>query len=301
MRAQSSPKAYREISLEVRPWEAEAAEVALLELGATGTASQASAVDPSKTRVVGYFASHLDPAAEQVAEAFLRFRPPPPRSDAPGTPRPRVESHLRPWQEWAAEGRASFQPFQATDDLLIAPPGDVPAQVSGDLLIIRPGSAFGLGTHATTRGCLKLIPEDEPGARGAALDVGTGTGVLALRAVQCGYRPVVACDNDPLASAAAKENLALNDMAGRVQLFLGEMATLADEPHCELIFANLLLNPLLELAESLSQKLTAGGRLIASGIEEHDRETLRAAFRHVGLRSVAEHRAEGWLAVAFER
>ena len=170
----STARTYREVTLEVRPWEAEAAEIALLELGADGTASQTSAGDPHLTRVVGYFASELDPDADEVIEAFHRFRGTGP--DA-GIARPRVESRLFPWREWAAEARRSFRAFQVTKSLTIAPPWDVPAEVSGDLLVIRPGSAFGIGTHATTRGCLKLIPK---GKGGAALDVGTGTGVLAL-------------------------------------------------------------------------------------------------------------------------
>ncbi|MCK4306335.1 MAG: 50S ribosomal protein L11 methyltransferase, partial [Candidatus Eisenbacteria sp.] len=218
----SNPKTYVEVILQVDQRETETAEAALLELGALGTALEiprrAQAGPP---QVVGYFQPDTVPEASEILKQFhllrplynaaIQFRarqqpsPATPQQPSPATQplsAPAVQIQTRPWLDWAGQARASFRPFQATPDLQIAPPWNVPAEPSGDLLVLHPGAAFGLGSHATTRGCLAFIPpaaSDIP--RGSALDVGTGTGLLGLRAAQCGFNPVIACDNDPLAVA----------------------------------------------------------------------------------------------------
>jgi ribosomal protein L11 methyltransferase len=325
---------YAEVILRVSAGEEEAAESALLELGATGTsrdcgAPESSAAgdvfwpgardasepeaggEPIPVEVVGYFASGSVPDRGRVLACFAGLRGAlQPRAGAGGTATyapgqardavPEVHVRLRPARDWAAETRRSFAPFQPLVGLTVAPPWDRPARVDGSLIVINPGAAFGLGTHATTRSCLGLIP---PAPRGLApaLDVGTGTGILAIRAAQLGYAPVVGCDSDAVAAAAAHENLIHNDMGERVAVLAGTLSALRVEAHFALVLANIFLNPLLEMAEDLARRLESDGRLVASGLYAQDAPALIERFAGTGLRLESQRVEEQWAALRFTR
>jgi ribosomal protein L11 methyltransferase len=250
---------------------------------------------------VGYFLPGRIPERARVEQVFGQLGVAGTAGMGP-TRKLEMQLHRRPWRDWAGEARASFRPFQVTDELWVAPPWDLPREFSGDLLLLHPGAAFGLGSHPTTRGCLALIPgPPQDGAPCAALDIGTGTGILALRAAQCGYRPVIAFDNDPMAVEAAAANLSLNRMERDVQLFLGELAAVNGDERFGLILANVFLNPLLELAADLAHYLAGDGQLIVSGIQESDLAELADAFQAHGLEPRARRCDSQWAAVHFAR
>jgi ribosomal protein L11 methyltransferase len=168
-------------------------------------------------------------------------------------------------------------------------------------IVIDPGQAFGTGAHATTRLCLELLLElaaGEPG-RGALLDVGTGSGVLAIAAHALGFAPVLALDNELESVAAARENAAVNGAVIEVRRFdlrTQELPWPAPESRgMTVVLANLLRPLLLELAATLS---AAPAHLIAGGllVGEVD-EVLDAFAARLGL-SVRERRERGeWAAV----
>jgi ribosomal protein L11 methyltransferase len=189
--------------------------------------------------------------------------------------------------------------------VLVRPPweagGDAPRGGLVHEIVIDPGQAFGTGAHATTRLCLELLLElaaGEPG-RGALLDVGTGSGVLAIAAHALGFAPVLALDNELESVAAARENAAVNGAVIEVRRFdlrTQELPWPAPESRgMTVVLANLLRPLLLELAATLS---AAPAHLIAGGllVGEVD-EVLDAFAARLGL-SVRERRERGeWAAV----
>jgi len=323
---------YAEVILRVRPGDEEAAESALLELGALGTSRDCGAPegqgagdvlwpetrtapqpgDPgaeARVEVVGYFTAGAVPDRSSLLAccAGLQAALRPLRdacrsaSDEDGAPReamPEVQVRLCPMRDWAAETRRSFTPFQPLKGLTIAPPWDRPAHVEGALIVLNPAAAFGLGTHATTRGCLALMP---PAPRGIApaLDLGTGTGILAIRAAQVGYAPVFGWDIDAVAAAAARENVRGNGLEARVAVAAGTLAAVRAEARFALVLANIFLNPLLALTEDLARRLKADGRLVVSGIFAEDVPAVVERFAGVGLRLDERRSEERWAALRF--
>jgi ribosomal protein L11 methyltransferase len=312
-------RVYVEVCVRVMAHEVEAAETALLELGATGTSqtmpapsigrrdaashTPASSDAPDGTiAVVGYFAPDQVPDPAAIRSWIARLGAPTTNGTDASTHSanvPAISIRVQPWEDWVAQTRASFSTFAVTDHLHIAPPWEADAPAHMDRLIIEPGEAFGTGRHATTRTCLELIDAlatDTRERRGAALDIGTGTGILALRAAQCGYRPVIACDYDAIAVRTARSNVRHNARLDGVHLYAGEAAALRVEPRFALIVANIFFNPLAALAPVCARLLAPGGALIVSGIEAGDGEALCKVFQASGLDPIDERTHEGWAA-----
>jgi len=307
------PTSYVEIGLSIPERLVEAATLVLLELGALGTAlelegNRSSSNDPELestatsadlVELIGYYNQGISITQAEIM-AGIRTIMPGENDETISAIGVRIED--RPWRDWASESRDAFGPFWISPGLVIAPPWDLPADPHGDLIILNPGAAFGLGSHPTTSGCLSLMPqstsEDPPGA---ALDVGTGTGILAMRAVQCGYQPVVAFDIDPAAVASARENLIHNKMEKDISLFLGESPTALSLQTYSLIFANIFLNPLLEMADEFAERLVDGGHLIVSGLRESDAAELVDTLRDKGFSFKAACHQEGWAALRLQR
>jgi ribosomal protein L11 methyltransferase len=307
----STPEGYIEIILQVQAAAQELAETVLLELGAAGTAlsepvfhqdlrsgDTAPGAAGRVVEVVGYFSPDGAPSRDEVLNIWRRLAT---GSGWGDDAEPIVEQRELPWRDWVTESRAAWEPFEISPELTIAPPWHLPETVRGDLLILNPGAAFGLGSHPTTRGCLRLIPPCQLENPGAVLDIGTGTGVLALRAAQCGYGSVVAFDNDGPAVEAARENFRLNDMEGAIGLFLGESNAISMNQRYALILANIFLNPLLSLAEELAARLLPQGHLIVSGIREADAPELVASLAAQGLTPDKSESADGWIAIRLRR
>jgi ribosomal protein L11 methyltransferase len=158
---------------------------------------------------------------------------------------------------------------------------------SGISLEIDAGTAFGTGHHATTQGCLlaleRLLKHRQPRT---ILDVGTGTGVLALAAAKALHRRAIASDIDPEAVWVTEHNARINGLRPWIRVFtaagLRHRAIACAAPY-ELIFANILARPLMALGPELSQVLAPKGRLILSGLTEEQTRPVFAAYRNRGL------------------
>lgn len=143
---------------------------------------------------------------------------------------------------------------------------DEPLRPGEVALRLDPGMAFGTGLHPTTRGCLALLQEIRPMAS-RVLDVGSGSGILALAALRLGADHVVCLDTDPLAVEATRANAAGNGLEGSVTVRLGTLPEAPAEVF-ELVLANLVAAVLVELAGRLAAHTAPGGTLLASGIIE---------------------------------
>ena len=162
-------------------------------------------------------------------------------------------------------------------------------------LTIDPGMAFGTGLHPTTRGCLELLQRFEP-MPARVLDVGCGSGILALAALRLGARRAVGIDIDPLSVAASRENAGRNGLAGRFEARQGTLPAAADE-RWPLVVANLVAVVLVALAEPLAAHLEPGGTLLASGVIEPRTDEVLEAFDTAGLR-LHDRREDGeWVSL----
>jgi ribosomal protein L11 methyltransferase len=276
------------VTAEVAAAEAEEASVRLFEAGAAGVEERDGSIapmpgarrpGPGRALLVAWFD---DVEAARVAAAGL-----------PGAVIGEVEG--QDWGEaWKAGlsafgvGRVFLRPSWIRADV---PPGSVE-------VVLDPGMAFGTGTHPTTALCLSALDAFLAGRSGATvLDVGTGSGLLAIAARKLGAGRVVASDNDPVALEVASENAARNGV--EIEIVPAE-ATEVRGPF-DLVVANILANTLVELAPGLAAQVAAGGALLLSGILLHQEEEVRAAYVARGL-VPAEGRRDGeWSLLAFRR
>jgi len=181
-----------------------------------------------------------------------------------------------PEVDWDALWRRHHRPVAVGRRLLVAPPWDVPSAAGREVLVVEPGMAFGTGQHATTRGCLEAIESAlEAHPIRSALDVGTGSGVLALALSRLGVGRVVALDVDPAVVPLARANLARNG-AGRVVLLAGPLAAVRG---CfDFVVANLLADAVVAEVGALTRAVGPGGRLVLSGLLADQLRAVRAAY-----------------------
>lgn len=218
--------------------------------------------------------------------------------------RGRVEVAPLADEPWADAWRAHFQPVPVGRELLVCPPWEVPepALAGGrKVVLIEPGRAFGTGGHGSTRTCLELLERALAGGGAPhALDVGCGSGILAIAAATLGVPRVDAIDVDPDAVSATEENARRNGVADRVR---ASMATVDDwpGPAAPLVLANLLAVAHLKLAPTLTGLVTSGGSLIAGGLLAHEVPAVTGAFSAAGcwLAELAER--DGWAALLLRR
>jgi ribosomal protein L11 methyltransferase len=320
-----------------RPDYREAIEYGLMEAGALGTETVDSEDD---VRVTGYFESPVDEEKvhHALVDAWRLYNQTPNEID-------RVKFKVRAVadRDWLAEWKKSWQPVQV-GRFIVAPPWlvSVPGAVATgssepfrdsaarfepvatapgsdtiargtDTIVIQinPGMAFGTGTHETTRLCLKAIDKHYRG--GSFLDVGTGTGVLAIAAAKCqkpdtgipspaarlgwgreeGPVAINACDTDADAIQIARENAELNGVADRIDFGVGTV----DEqtPSADFVCANLTASVVIELLPMLIGATC--GRLVMSGILDSQEEMVRSRLAELGITEFEVDREGEWIAI----
>ena len=197
-------------------------------------------------------------------------------------------------RDWGAAWREHFRPLRLGRRLLVAPPWDVPSAPDRVVLVIEPGRAFGTGHHGTTAGCLilleraleRLTPSD-------AIDLGTGSGILAIAAAKLGVPRVLAVDDDPDAVAVATANAAINGVSERV-LGRRQDAAAVDAPPAPLVLANLLTAAHVRLAASYARLVAPGGALLLGGILDDEAALVGDHVRGAGFDSVEPFSIDGW-------
>jgi len=215
-----------------------------------------------------------------------------------------VERETLPDIDWVAKSLEGLKPVRA-GGFFVHGAHDRDRIEDGDIAIeIEAGLAFGTGHHGTTAGCLetiaRVVAEEKPAK---ALDLGTGSAVLAIALAKLGAIPVLATDIDPVATEVAAGNARLNGVAGLVDCVT---ATGFDHPAFargpfDLVVANILAGPLVELAPDMARHVKGGGALVLSGILDRQEEAVRAAYAATGFRHVGTLHREGWATIRMAR
>jgi len=216
--------------------------------------------------------------------------------------KPRVQWKLIKEQDWQNSWKRFIKPQRIGRSFWVTPPWLEPPKFRRrQVITIEPGLAFGTGTHGTTRGCmecLELVADRLRGNEFTALDVGTGSGILAIALAKLGARKVWAIENDPVALKVARENLRANGVATRVHL--SRIPLIRINQVFSVAVANLTAETILELAGALEKKVAQNGYLILSGILD---QKSSAIARRLGakFRTVKRKRTREWVTLLLQR
>lgn len=204
---------------------------------------------------------------------------------------------------WAHAWRAHFKAARVSRRVAVRPPWEAyQGPVGVNVVQVNPGQAFGTGLHESTRLCIRWLDSIlvRDGVPDVALDVGTGTGILAMVMALLGVGHVLALDIDPLAVEAARENVELNGLVGRVEVLEGSLEAVGERLF-PLVAANLTGVALRESAGELASKLSNPGRLVASGILLEERPSVERSFLEVGMALRGRRTMGEWCALVLSK
>ncbi len=259
---------------------------------------------------LGYESFAVEPAPEPCLKAYI----PAPQFSAPALdgllaalPLPDVSvrwsSRTVETQDWNRtwEESRQFEPIVVGRDCCVHSPATPPAQVPPCRyeVVIDPRMSFGTGTHETTSQLLEEILDLMP--TGRVLDMGTGTGVLAILSALVGASSVRAVEIDDWVAANATDNVLLNGLAGRISVECGDASLLTEGPAYDLVLANINRNVLLADMARYVGVMLPGAVLLMSGFYETDVPAIRACAEQLGLRYVHHRSRHDWAVVRFEK
>ena len=311
-----------ELSLEVPDASAELAAQTLLELGATGTQEDHPGLhfrdhdngpivsgDPrgwtpaiptnpgGNIQIRGWFAAETSPATLQdsVRTALASL----------GVEVSSISLAELPQQDWNATWKSGFTTFRLCPRIQVVPSWSETPEIEDGARILEldPGMAFGTGTHFTTAGCATLLDhllDHGSNPPPALLDVGTGTGILALAGLLCGAARAVAVDTDEQAIQAARQNAQHNRLETQLALYVGGPEA-APRERFPVVLANLIAPVLVELAPQLDERVEVGGSLIVSGILLNQEQQVLRALGEFGFAVVERLSDVEWLALRLQR
>ena len=306
--ATAAPGAWLELSVEADVEAVEAVSEILGRVAPGGTSVEpafelvdeglGARIDPTRPSIVRAYVPARDPAAAERAAAEA--------AEALGhlqafglRPIGELTTRIVHEADWAEAWKAHFPVMRIGRRIVVKPTWRDHAPQPGDVVLdLDPGMAFGTGLHPTTRLCLPGVESaaDRGLVSGArVLDVGCGSGILAIAAARLGAASVLGVDTDPIAVEATIANAARNGLAGRIAARAGSLPSGGEA--FDLVLANLIASVLIALAAPLRDELRPGGTLLASGIFEDREADVRAAFGAAGL-SVTRRTVEGeWVAL----
>jgi ribosomal protein L11 methyltransferase len=205
-------------------------------------------------------------------------------------------------EDWANSWKEHFQVHRIGQRVVIRPPWREHDPVGDEVVVeLDPGMAFGTGLHPSTR--LSVLGLEQVLKQGnSVLDVGTGSGILAIAAIKLGAASADAVDVETVAFDATRENAARNGVADRIHVELGSVGP--DEPfqgEYDVVLANIIARILIELADDLVRAARAGGKLVLAGIIESREAEVVATFEQLGARVITRRQHEDWVSLVFER
>ncbi len=207
-------------------------------------------------------------------------------------------------RDWSSAWREYFKPVLVAEKFLVLPPWETCSERTAGIvpITIEPRMAFGTGHHATTNLCLHVLARlwatKQLKAGTSFLDVGTGSGILAIGAALLGISGV-GLDSDPIAVDNARENVQLNKVGDQVALFTGSVDCLKAESRYDLILANILADPLITMAPALSRHLAPTGVLVLSGLLHRQEDRVIRGYAVHNLNNVMVLRQDEWSALVF--
>ena len=273
----SNPESPRwlEISFDIDPVAHEALSAFLFDLGCEGLVSE----DSPNRSFKAYFSFQRDfkDIRNRISLFLQRLEAIFPEVKVPKFVLNKIED-----QDWSLQWRRFFRPDRVTKRLMIFPAWEtIPKDQRGHVIRIDPGLAFGTGQHPTTRMCLEAMERVPLRGSWSMLDVGTGSGILAIYGAKLGAARVVALDVDPEAIRSAEGNIRLNHLSGAIELSSMSLEKLKDR--FSLLTANLTHALILQLFPHFSRLLDPGGRLILSGILKDQVKDIEDGFFHHGF------------------
>ncbi|MBQ8110368.1 MAG: 50S ribosomal protein L11 methyltransferase [Clostridia bacterium] len=200
-------------------------------------------------------------------------------------------------QDWTESWKAAFKPFRLGRHMVVKPSWETVEGREGDHIIeIDPGMAFGTGTHETTGMCVRLVEKYvRPGDK--VIDIGTGTGILAIAAAHMGAKQVLATDLDAVAVRVAAENVAVNGFADRIDVRCGDLLEVVQESG-NVVIANIIADVIIALAAPVRARIVDSGLFICSGISVERRDDVLRTLKQADY-DVLDVVTEGeWCAMA---
>lgn len=280
----------------------EAVSYFLVELGSIGIAEGEWKPDtppPARTLVQGFFPADRDSVAllASLTKHLRRIA-----TEYPTLVTCIPESEVITSDTWQEQWKTHFPPLPVGQGLLILPPWEVrPAHSKREVIEINPSMAFGTGHHATTYTCLEALEAlcETYGPPTQTLDLGTGSGILAIALAKLGAPSVWATDTDPTAREEAQKNVRVNGVATTVHI---SAASLNELPApFQLVVANLFASTLITFRPALTKILMHSGHAILSGIQSDQAETVLEAFSAPDW-TLGEHRSkDGWATLVLRR
>ncbi len=233
-------------------------------------------------------------AAEQDLEATRQQLQAGHEALFPGTPFPRMKTEILEDKDWEREWMDNYHPMRFGRRLWVCPSWrEVPDPAAVNLML-DPGLAFGTGTHPTTALCLEWL-DSQALDDCQVIDYGCGSGILGIAALLLGARQVIGVDIDPQALQATRENLRRNHLAeDRLQVY---MPAQTPAIQADLLVANILAGPLVELAPTLAGLVRSGGRLALSGLLAEQADEINAAYGSWFKLDPAVER-DGWIRIS---
>ncbi len=298
-----------QLKAHVAPEQAELLEELLLEEGATAIGLQDAHDDPvfepergttplwEDTILTGLYddLEGVESMLERIEAAWSE--------QMPGEPCPTIEHELLADRDWEREWMDDFTPLRMGQRLWIVPSWHEPPQADAVNLILDPGLAFGTGTHPTTALCLEWLDELAVAghlAQQQVLDVGCGSGILAIAALKLGAMRADATDIDPQALQASRDNAERNGIA-ESDLTLYYPEQLSDSGGYPIVTANILAGPLVELAPMIAGHVAPGGRIALSGILANQANDVYEAYAAEGIAMDDPVIREGWVRLNGQR
>ena len=202
-------------------------------------------------------------------------------------------------EEWATAWKQFFKPM-SIGRIVIKPSWEDYIERVDELVVeIDPGMAFGTGNHPTTQLCVLALQDYVKGGE-TVLDMGTGSGILAITCVKLGAAKVVGLDIDSVAVEAAQENVKRLGIEDVIRIERADTPN-AFEGSADIVVANIIANVIIAMADDLSAKVKPGGKLIASGIIQDRADDVKSRLAEAGLRLIEDRRDGEWVALILER
>jgi ribosomal protein L11 methyltransferase len=216
----------------------------------------------------------------------------------------RISLRPVPPQDWTESWKRHFRPLEIGPTLLIKPSWSARVPLPGQaLVVLDPGLSFGTGQHPTTGFCLRcLVANRQARAKQSFLDIGTGSGILAIAAAKLGYTPIEALDFDPQAIRTGRQNAVNNDVCGKIQFRRVDINRLPCRSTVKftMICANLVSTILLQCQSQILARLERGGIIVLAGILKKEFSSVRKAYEAAGLKHISSQAENEWRSGAFQ-